>query len=60
MEKHSYNLMEAAKEVGCTVGTLTWYEKKHPELRPETFANGVRVYSPQDIEVAKEIHTRHR
>ena len=57
--RKSWNIMQAAREVGCTVSTLLWYERTR-QLQPRTLANGTRIYSPDDIRTAKAIHNQTR
>lgn len=48
---------ELAQELGIAQHILRYWESRFPQLRPLQRAGNRRYYRPQDVDVARRIHT---
>ncbi len=50
-----YKIGEAAQELGVETSVLRYWESEFSQLRPRRTSTGQRLYSAQDLELAKKI-----
>jgi DNA-binding transcriptional MerR regulator len=55
MEKLFYSISELAEMFGVNQSNLRFWEKEFKELKPKRNSKGTRFYSPDDIQVIKQI-----
>lgn len=53
--KRYYTITEVSELFDQPASKLRYWEKSFPELKPKTNNRGVRLYTPQDIELLKLI-----
>jgi DNA-binding transcriptional MerR regulator len=55
MEKLYYSISEVAEMFGINLSNLRFWEKEFKDLKPKRNAKGTRFYSPDDIQLIKQI-----
>lgn len=55
MEKLFYSISEVANMFGINQSNLRFWEREFNQLKPKRNAKGTRFYSPDDIQVIKQI-----
>jgi Predicted transcriptional regulators len=55
MEKLFYSISEVANMFGINQSNLRFWEREFSQLKPKRNAKGTRFYSPDDIQVVKQI-----
>jgi DNA-binding transcriptional MerR regulator len=55
MEKLFYSISEVANMFGINQSNLRFWEREFSQLKPKRNAKGTRFYSPDDIQVIKQI-----
>jgi len=55
MEKLFYSISELAEMFGVNQSNLRFWEKEFKELKPKRNSKGTRFYSPDDVQVIKQI-----
>ena len=55
MEKLYYSISEAADMFGVKQSNLRFWEKEFKELKPRRNEKGTRFYTPEDIQVIKQV-----
>jgi DNA-binding transcriptional MerR regulator len=55
MEKLFYSISEVADMFSVNQSNLRFWEKEFKQLKPKRNAKGTRFYSPDDIQVIKQI-----
>ena len=55
MEKLFYSISEVAAMFGVNQSNLRFWEKEFKQLKPKRNDKGTRFYSPDDIQVIKQI-----
>lgn len=55
MEKLFYSISEVAAMFGVNQSNLRFWEKEFKQLSPKRNPKGTRFYSPEDIQVIKQI-----
>ena len=55
MEKLFYSISEVAEMFNVNQSNLRFWEKEFKQLQPKRNAKGTRFYSPDDIQVIKQI-----
>lgn len=56
IEKKYYTIGEVANIFGVTTSLIRYWEKHFKQLRPQTSKQGVRRYTPEDIQQVKQIY----
>lgn len=56
IEKKYYTIGEVANLFGVTTSLIRYWEKQFKQLRPQTSKQGVRRYTPADIQQFKQIY----
>jgi len=54
--KKYYTIGEVANIFGVTTSLIRYWEKHFKQLRPQTSKQGVRRYTPEDIQQFKQIY----
>ena len=55
MEKLFYSISEVAKMFGINQSNLRFWEKEFKQLNPKRNDKGTRFYTPDDIQIIKQI-----
>ena len=55
MEKLFYSISEVAKMFGINQSNLRFWEKEFKQLKPKRNDKGTRFYTPDDIQIIKQI-----
>ncbi len=55
-QKHYYAIGEVARMLNTSVGTIRYWEKMFPLLRPKKNRRGDRMFTQRDIQLLKIIH----
>jgi len=55
MEKLFYSISEVAEMLGVNQSNLRFWEKEFKQLKPKRNPKGTRFYSPEDIQIIKQI-----
>jgi len=55
MEKLFYSISEVAEMFGVNQSNLRFWEKEFKQLKPKRNPKGTRFYSPEDIQIIKQI-----
>ncbi len=55
-QKHYYAIGEVARMLNTSVGTIRYWEKMFPLLRPKKNRRGDRMFTQRDIQLLKTIH----
>ena len=55
MEKLFYSISEVATMFGVNQSNLRFWEKEFKQLAPKRNPKGTRYYSPEDIQIVKQI-----
>lgn len=55
MEKLFYSISEVADMFGVNQSNLRFWEKEFKQLKPKRNPKGTRFYSPEDIQIIKQI-----
>ncbi len=55
MERVYYRIKEVSEMTGLPFGTLRYWEKVIPLLKPKKNAGKTRFYTPEDIELIRQI-----
>jgi len=55
MEKLFYSISEVAAMFGVNQSNLRFWEKEFKQLEPKRNPKGTRFYSPEDIQIIKQI-----
>ena len=55
MEKLFYSISEVAKLFGINQSNLRFWEKEFKQLKPKRNDKGTRFYTPDDIQIIKQI-----
>ncbi len=55
--QQTYKIGEAAQELGLETSVLRYWESEFPQLCPRRTSTGQRLYSVQDLEIARKIQS---
>jgi DNA-binding transcriptional MerR regulator len=55
MEKLFYSISEVANMFGINQSNLRFWEKEFNQLKPKRNAKGTRFYTPDDVQIIKQI-----
>jgi DNA-binding transcriptional MerR regulator len=55
MEKLFYSISEVANMFGINQSNLRFWEKEFSQLKPKRNAKGTRFYTPDDVQIIKQI-----
>jgi DNA-binding transcriptional MerR regulator len=56
MERLYYSIKEVAEQLNVNPSLLRFWEKEFPQLKPRKNEKGSRFYTPDNIQLIKEIH----
>lgn len=54
--KNYYSIKEVAQEFKVKESNIRYWESQFEQLSPKRSSTGIRKYTPQNIEIIKEIH----
>ncbi len=55
--QQTYKIGEAARELGVETSVLRYWESEFPQLAPRRTSTGQRLYSAEDLAIARKIQT---